>query len=194
AALGVRGDYPPEFDAVLKSINARLRNLVRNLRPLALDLGLRPALDELADEVRRNGNGVSPRLELGPSDARYPPQVEQHVFRIAQQAVRNTLRHARAKTVRLRGRLEPDEIDLTVEDDGQGFELGESPDLAELLAQGHYGLVGMLERAEIIGARVNMHSAPGQGTRVRVTWKRDKPRQRRLDLSESTPSSQTLRG
>jgi signal transduction histidine kinase len=59
-----------------------------------------------------------------------------------------------------------------VEDDGIGFELGEAPDLAAFLSRRHFGLAGMHERAELIGARMVVDSKPGQGTRVLVAWNR----------------------
>lgn len=68
------------------------------------------------------------------------------------------------------GSLEAGRVELTVEDDGIGFESGESLDLAGLLAGKHFGLAGMVERAALIGAQLQIDSAPQRGTRVRVSW------------------------
>jgi two-component system sensor histidine kinase DegS len=123
---------------------------------------------------RRAGRLLSQaRLEIPASQARHDPQLEQHLFRIVQQAGLNAVRHARARTLRIHGVVEADLIDLTVEDDGSGFEAGERLDIAGLLASRHFGLAGMLERAALIGAEAQIDSAPGRGTRGRVRWKAD---------------------
>lgn len=150
---------------------ARLRETIKGLRPPMLDYGLYVALGALADDLtERLENTVMVVLELAESDARHDPQVEQHLYRIVQQACENALRHARARTVRIRGRLEPERVDLTVEDDGIGFAAGDKMDLALLIAQKHFGLAGMYERAALIQAQLRIDSAPGQGTQIRVTW------------------------
>jgi two-component system sensor histidine kinase DegS len=165
----------PRFDQAYQSATERIRQIVNGLRPAMLNYGLRPALDELADETLTLGTGTVIHLEVPPTEVRYPAMIELHLFRIVQQACQNALQHAEAKTIRILGSLEPEEINLVVEDDGQGFTTGDQLDLAALLANKHFGLAGMHERAALIGARMTIASAPGQGTRVQVIWSPSAP-------------------
>lgn len=164
-----------QFDQAYQSATERIRQIVNGLRPAMLNYGLRPALDELADENLTLGVGTVIHLELPPSEVRYPAMIELHLFRIIQQACQNALQHAEAKTIRILGSMEPEQVDLTVEDDGKGFTMGDQLDLAALLANKHFGLAGMHERAALIGARMTIVSAPAHGTRVQVTWSPSAP-------------------
>ena len=159
------------YDASVQHI----RSIIDGLRPVMLTYGLFAAFEELRDDLSgRNdtSTGNVPRIELKipKSEVRYPLEVELHLFRIAQQASQNALEHARARRVSIRGSLEPDRVDILVEDDGVGFSAGEQLDLAGLLANQHYGLVGMYERAGLIGAQVKVSSTSGNGTQVHITW------------------------
>ena len=122
----------------------------------------------------RADGSLKVRVDLPPSDVRYDPRAEQHLFRIAQEACENVRLHARAHTLCIQGWLDERDVDLTFEDDGQGFAIGNPSGLTGLLAhlinQKHFGLAGMAERAALIGAELSIDSAPGRGTRVRVHW------------------------
>ena len=91
--------------------------------------------------------------------------MEQNLLRIAQEAVTNTVKHAHAKEVRIRLDLEPSRLSMVVADDGNGFEQTEA--FSEI--GGHFGLLGMRERAERLGGELHLASQPGQGTKVEVT-------------------------
>ena len=93
--------------------------------------------------------------------ARLPVPQERELFRIAQEALVNVERHAHARNVTVTWRCDADGAELVVADDGDGFPVGRSGRLDS------YGLVGMRERAAAIGARLEVESAPGQGTRIR---------------------------
>lgn len=161
----------PSIIASYAELIARLRETIKGLHPPMLDYGLYAALHALADDLaERLENKVAVVLELPESDVRYDPQVELHVYRITQQACENALRHARTMRLRIGGRLEPERVDLTVEDNGIGFATGDKMGLALLIAQKHFGLAEMVERAALIQAQLRIDSAPGQGTQVRVTW------------------------
>lgn len=167
--------FSPKIFEELDAVIARVRQTLGGLRPALLDYGLRPALEQLADDVAdRAGEALKVRVDVPPSEARYDLPVEQHLFRIAQEACENVRLHACARTLRLQGWLDERDVDLTIEDDGEGFTLGESAGLsgllAELIRQKHYGLAGMVERAALVGAELSIDSAPGRGTRVRVHW------------------------
>ncbi len=183
AALTMGADssaFSPKFYEEHAAIIARIRQTIGGLRPALLDYGLRPALEQLADAVAdRAGNSLKVRVDLPPSEARYGPHVEQHLFRIAQEACENARLHAHARTLRIQGWLDESDVDLTFEDDGQGFALDKSgslsSQLAHLTGEKHFGLAGMAERAALIGAELSIDSAPGRGTRVRLHWSPNNP-------------------
>jgi signal transduction histidine kinase len=97
---------------------------------------------------------------------RLPPATELAFYRIAQEALRNVGRHARASRASVTLDFGPKRMTLTVADDGIGFDAGRA---AELALGGHFGLLGAGERAEAVGARLRVESAPDAGTRVIVT-------------------------
>ena len=150
----------------------RLRQAIRELRPAMLNYGLRFALQSLVDELSESAvDGTAVRLEVDAEGTGHDQQLELHIYRIIQQACQNALQHGAPKTVAVRGRLESGLIDLTVEDDGQGFEAGEALDLAQLVSRKQYGLATLFARAALIGAEVSVDSAAGAGTRVRIVWR-----------------------
>jgi signal transduction histidine kinase len=139
-----------------------------------LNYGLRPAIDELVDNLlQRIDECPDIEIELDSDGIRYDPNIEQHIFRIVQQACENAVRHAHAQSIRISGALRSDNIRLVVADDGLGFPAAGSSDLEGLLKQKHYGLVGMYERASIIAADLNIYSQRGRGTRVELEWLND---------------------
>jgi len=161
----------PRFQVAYDELTGRLREIVSDLRPPMLNYGLKPALDELVESlVEREKNGLNITLNLLPGENRYPAEVEQHLFRICQEACENALRHGQASKISLTGTLLPDEINLTIADNGIGFEAGKGFELAGLLANKHFGLAGMLERARLIGGDVKIDSHPTKGTRVSIQW------------------------
>lgn len=173
-ATGVDNSRPSEkFDESYQKIVAYLREFIHDLRPAMLAYGLHSALEELVDELTERAEG-SPEIQfnIGRSAARYESQVEQHLFRIVQQACENAIKHARAETIRIEGYLEKAQLSIRVIDDGVGF-AGNSLTLDQLLMHRHYGLVGMHERAALIGAKMEIDSAPGVGTQVILNWKAD---------------------
>ncbi len=165
------GEVPAQFDQAYQSATSHVRGIINTLRPTMLNYGLRAALDELADEAAEvTGADVPIEVDVPASAARYPATVELHLYRILQQACENALKHARAKAIRIAGRLDTDAVELTVEDNGAGFAAGQSLDLVGLLANQHYGLAGMFERAALIGAQLKIDSVPERGTRVHIAW------------------------
>jgi signal transduction histidine kinase len=165
-----------QFAEAYQTSVTRIREIISGLRPGMLMYGLRFALEELTEETATQvGGDISILLQIPASDSRYPPDVELHLFRIVQQACQNALKHSKAQCIFLRGELNHGGVELVVEDDGIGFQSGGHLDLGRLLANKHYGLAGMHERAALIGAHMQIDSAPGRGTRVRVFWKTDIP-------------------
>jgi signal transduction histidine kinase len=142
------------------------RALSHALRPTILDdFGLVAALRWFADEFRQTfGTPVEVRIDTAP-DARLAPELELGLFRIAQEALTNSGKYAQADSTRLQLSFPDGTAQLVVKDNGRGFD----PDrLAGPTRQGGLGLYGMRERAALLGATLEIDSAPGQGTRVRV--------------------------
>lgn len=144
-----------------------VRQTIIGLRPSLLDdLGLLPALRRMAEDISRRGE-VDIQISAKGVGERLPPEVEIALFRILQEAMTNVARHARARRAVLRLMREDDILRAMLEDDGVGFNPAEvnicSKDGAGL------GLIGMQERALLIGGSVVIDSAPGRGTRVCVS-------------------------
>lgn len=143
----------------------RIRRFARGLRPPALDeLGLVPALESHVRSLAEASH-IPVRVDAGPVDGVLTPQAELALYRIAQEALSNAIRHAEASSVQVRIRRRDHEVVLTVSDDGKGFDLqaardGERPGL---------GLFGMEERAAYLGGHVEIRSRPGHGTEVQAT-------------------------
>jgi signal transduction histidine kinase len=140
---------------------AEMRLLIFELRPPELEkVGLAAALQARLDSVEGRA-GLATRLSVQ-DDVRAPPHVEEAFFRIAQEALNNALKHARARSVEVSLTRHDDRLRLAIEDDGIGFD----PDSAE--ESGGFGLRSMRERAAQIGASFELASAPDQGTRITV--------------------------
>jgi signal transduction histidine kinase len=140
------------------------RELIANLRADRLD---RPLPETLARTVTAwsTETGVAVDLKLGDVDAA-SPAVRYELLCILLEALRNIERHARASLVVVRLREKGTMVEMTVADDGIGFRL-EGGDLLE--QAGHYGLVGMEERARLVGGRLVIRSKPGLGTVVKAS-------------------------
>lgn len=140
--------------------------LARGLRPSVLDdLGLIPALHHLADEVLAMG-GPEVRVRGSPGDG-VAPAIQTTVYRILQEALRNVLRHARAGEVSVTVSREDGAVRAVVRDDGVGFDAAAA--LARAGRHQSLGLMGMQERAALVGGSVAIESRPGAGTSVTVS-------------------------
>jgi two-component system sensor histidine kinase UhpB len=142
-----------------------VRRLAVHLGPGVLeDLGLRAAIEWLADRVTLEaGLVVELRIEGNCDDV--DPEVAVAVFRVAQEALTNVIRHARASRVTLRLTAHAEALELVVTDDGRGFVLEE----ARARPSSSIGLFGMSERIALIDGNLEIESAPGRGTTVRAT-------------------------
>jgi signal transduction histidine kinase len=144
-----------------------LRRMIYALRPLYLDdLGWLPAVQALVSDLEKQGE-ISTSYDVTGQERRLEPAVELALFRIAQEAIRNAARHSKANHVDVRIAFTGDHVLLSILDDGNGFMPIDDPQT--LLSAGHYGLVGMYERAQLIGAELDIESVLDQGTRVAVT-------------------------
>lgn len=144
-----------------------LRRLTRALRPVYLeDLGLVPALEMLARELGQ-AMGIRVEFQRQGFEKRLDPPVELALYRMAQEALSNVARHAHAKHASLSISFSSGAVNMQVVDDGIGFTMEKNP--SEFAPGGHYGLLGLQERAELIGASLDIHSSPGKGTKLTVT-------------------------
>jgi signal transduction histidine kinase len=134
------------------------------LRPPLLDeYGLAAALDWHAQEFsRRTGIQVSVDGEAAEAVRGLRLEAALALFRIAQEALNNVLKHASAAAVRVEVALGGNDVVLSVQDDGGGFDVSQAP-------RGRLGMTTMRERAEAAGGRLEFESAPGRGTRVVAT-------------------------
>lgn len=148
---------------------ADLRRLTKDLRPIYLeDLGLIPALEMLGRDMSQVA-GLAIIFEKTGEERRLPPNAELALYRIAQEGISNVVRHANANQAKVSLQFSEKEVTLAIEDNGEGFVVPESP--AEMAPAGHFGLLGVQERAESIGARLQIESAPRKGTCLQVSFK-----------------------
>jgi signal transduction histidine kinase len=141
-----------------------VRRMTRALRPIYLeDLGLVPALEMLARETSQL-DGLQVDFQRRGQERRLPAAVELSLYRIVQQALNNVVRHAKALHASVLITFTAGEIRVEVHDDGIGFVVPASTN--ELAARGHFGLLGMRERADLIGGRLEVASRPAGGTAV----------------------------
>lgn len=160
------GGHSEEADEA-REIATKLRSVVGDLRlPILDDLGAGAALEWLVDRVEPLAGGP---VKLERSDETRPPaNVELAVFRVAQEAITNAIKHGRPPIairydVRVDGR-----VTLAIDDAGEGIG---SEAVEEAPKEGHFGLVNMQQRAEQIGALLDVRRWPGGGTRVALEWR-----------------------
>lgn len=157
-------EVPEQLDALrrlLKRATQDARMLLFELRPVILETqGLVPALASYVERLRE-GSNFAPHFDAGNFRDQLRPQVAATIFSIVQEAVNNIEKHAEADNVWIRLRQEGEELIVSVEDDGRGFDL-------DAVVAGYdqgtsFGLLNMRERAELIGGILSLESGPGQG-------------------------------
>ena len=143
-----------------------VRRVIRALRPLYLeDLGWIPAIQSLVNDLEKSGE-LTAAFRITGNERRLEPVAELALFRITQETLSNVVRHSRARQTSVEVAFSDDAVRLSIHDDGQGF----SPParVEELASAGHFGLMGMQERAQLVGARLRIESSPGQGTTLEI--------------------------
>jgi signal transduction histidine kinase len=144
-----------------------VRRFSRDLRPSTLDdLGLVPALEGLAAAMTETDR-IQTGLWVTGERRRLSPEVELALFRIAQEALSNVKKHAAATEVVINVEFVDGAVEMAVHDNGRGFTL--PAPFEELAASGHLGLIGMRERARLLGGTLSIQSQPQLGTKVVVT-------------------------
>lgn len=159
AVLGKRLDRMEEqIDGTI----AAMRRIAADLRPLALDdLGLVPAIEALVQEFERR-TGVRGELAIGDERLAVTDAHATAIFRIIQESLTNVAKHARANRVEVIVAVDDDAVTVTVHDDGAGF-ASDGPRKPQ-----SYGLLGIRERAYLLGGEMRVTSAPGRGTEIEV--------------------------
>lgn len=161
--LDAKGDA--ESAGAAREVVERVREICGDLRlPLLDDFGVGPALEWLVERLERLTSGRI-RLEQH-NGGRLPPDVELAIFRVAQEAIANAIRHGRPPVI-VRFESEGNCVSLSVEDCGGGL----APDAAELAQlAGHFGLLNMHQRAEQVGALLEVRRSSSGGTYVGLEW------------------------
>ena len=164
AAVIDRGDLHAQIEMLqemARQLDEDVAFRVRGLRSTALETrGLAAALREYVASWSRHFS-VPLRLHTSVLDERFPPEVEGTMYRVVQEALNNVVKHARAARVDVALERHADHVSLIIEDDGVGFD----PSNAAMLTGG-VGLIGMRERAALIGADLQIESTAGGGTTV----------------------------
>ena len=144
---------------LLHRIEEQLRGLARELSPPALEGGLLSALKNLAVSVSRR-TGVRVSME-GSENVRPPVKVEAALYRVVQEALTNATKHASPKAIRVQLWYPEGSVRCCIVDDGKGFDTSQN-------SRSGLGLTSMRERLRTIGGDYEIHSSPGQGTRIEV--------------------------
>lgn len=165
---GQNEGFQEELDrigALTEEAIAELQRLAFNLRPSILDdMGLKPALTWLLREHLEKKK-VRVSFAWTGSDAPLPGEVQIALFRVAQEALINIVKYAKARNVKVTVTQDGGQIDMSIEDDGCGFD----PDPPGKDKENRLGIYGMQERISLVSGDFKMDSAPGKGTHIRVS-------------------------
>jgi signal transduction histidine kinase len=144
-----------------------VRDLSLDLRPSMLDdMGLAAAIEWYTKQQARRVQMRAVVNTESVAETQLDPALETVCFRLAQEAVTNIVRHARATEINLELRLEDDRLHLLVRDDGMGFDVAAT----RRSGSASLGLLGMEERAALVGGQIEFRSAPGQGAEIRASF------------------------
>lgn len=171
------GASPPpllaELEALAEQTIEDLRRIIRALRPIYLeDLGLVAALEMLANETGQLAH-IKVEFQSAGHERRLAGDVELALYRMAQETLNNAIHHAQAAQATLRIEFEPEFVRVDISDNGIGFDVPGSP--AQFAPSGHFGLLGLHERAQLIGAGLEIKSEPGQGTHIIISLPTNAP-------------------
>lgn len=154
-----------DLERLHRDVQTALDELRETLRQLRSGVTEEVPFSEIGEAVVRSfgqRTGLSTEFRAIPADGRMPVPVENELLRILQESLNNVAKHADATRVQVLWRIDGGNFELTISDDGRGFEI------ARGVRDSAYGLVGMRERADVIGAQLTLESRPGSGTTVRV--------------------------
>jgi signal transduction histidine kinase len=149
---------------LVRQSQSEVRRSVWDLKSQVLEQrGLAGAFEEIARQLTE-GTSIAAKVEAKGTAVRLPDTMENNLWRIGQEAVTNALKHAAPRTIEIKIEYSASQVVLTVRDDGRGFEVAEQ----WKSGGGHFGLMGMRERAKRIGGRLEIESSPGRGASISI--------------------------
>ena len=153
----------------IRTCLADVRQIIFDMRPMSLDdLGLVPALRQLVSKLEER-KILKTDFQVNGKERALEKHVEVTLFRIIQEGLNNIHRHAGVSEGRLRLLFSPDNLSILISDEGRGFDMEETEEMRKNgTGNGHFGILGMEERAKLIGASLNVISHPGEGTKIHV--------------------------
>jgi PAS domain S-box-containing protein len=155
-----------EIERLAEKTIGGLRSVIQDLRPTTLDdMGLASSLRWLVGRLATEG-GVQAEVYVPGEEKRLSPETELALFRIAQEALSNVLKHAHALSVSVTLKFGKDRVTMSISDNGQGFKMPVT--LSHFVRKDKFGLVGINERVVFLGGTLKIDSSPGNGTLVKV--------------------------
>jgi signal transduction histidine kinase len=152
----------------VQEVSSSLRDLASDLRPPVLaSFGLIVSLRGHIEQFQTRHPALHVMLLLPEREEIVSEELRFVLYRVCQQALHNIQQHAQARTVWVRLAYTPEQVTLEVQDDGRGFNV--PAHWVDLARQGHFGLVGMIERVDAVGGNLTVYSQPGKGATVRAT-------------------------
>jgi signal transduction histidine kinase len=147
-----------------------VREISQNLRPSELDrVGLTKALTGLVRKAR-DASAIALTADVDAMDGVFAKDAEVNVYRVVQESLNNVLKHSGATRASLTVRRSGSHVQIAIEDNGRGFT--PATDGSGSGRPAGFGLIGIAERVSLLGGRSEIHSAPGQGTRIDITFDR----------------------
>jgi signal transduction histidine kinase len=154
-----------ELISRVRLVNEETRRIMSDLRPSLLDdLGIVPAISWFCREYEKIYSHIRVEKEISLSERDLADSLKTAIYRVCQEAMNNIAKHSQASLVSLDLQERDGRIELTIQDNGQGFDLD--------TARRGLGLSTMRERSQLSGGSFNIQSAIGKGTIVRVSWPR----------------------
>ena len=160
-----------ELRRQIRTCLADVRQIIFDMRPMSLDdLGLVPALRQLVSKLEER-KILKTDFQVNGKERALEKHVEVTLFRIIQEGLNNIHRHAGVSEGRLRLLFSPNDLSILISDEGRGFDMEETEEMRKSgTGNGHFGILGMEERAKLIGASLNVISNPGEGTKIHVKF------------------------
>jgi len=159
-------DSLTELKELVNTAMLNVRRLIRGLRPIYLEeFGLVTALEMLVNESEKQDT-LTISFHSSGTQRRLEPQVELSLYRMVQESLQNVVRHSQAEHAWINVTYNENGLQIIIRDDGKGFQVPTNP--TAFVKTGHFGLIGLQERAELIQAALKIQSSPGKGTTTTI--------------------------
>lgn len=154
-----------EISAEASQAIAEVKEIFHNLRPYQLDrIGLTKAIEAIV-RTARSASEIVFTAEIDDIDDVFPKHLEINFYRVVQEGVNNILKHSQATEAGVTIKRDPNGLGMTIRDNGKGFTPGAAN---HDLSRGGFGLIGVTEHAQLVGGKLTVRSAPGQGTIISI--------------------------